>query len=76
VSPRDYEDILTQLGRHGVLDADLLARLTGLGGFRNVLVRGYLRLDPAVVNAHLARAPKDFSDFSLAVRRWMDTIRE
>lgn len=38
----DYEDILGQLGRRGVIDAELVTRLCGLGGFRKILVHGYL----------------------------------
>ena len=72
VSPQDYEDIITQLGGHGVIDSDLRGRLKGLGGFRNVLVHGYLRIDPTRVEDALRRAPVDFRDFGRAIRRWLD----
>lgn len=42
------------------------ARLRGLGGFRNLLVHGYLRLDPEKVAAHLGQAP--------AIRGWLQKI--
>lgn len=71
VSPTDYEDILEQLASRGVLDATLRERLRGLGGFRNVLVHGYLRVDPAIVRDALRRAPGDFSEFARAIRNWM-----
>lgn len=71
VSAKDYEDILAQLGAHGVLSPELHARLKGMGGFRNVLVHDYLRLDPHVVGAQLDRAPGDFSAFIVAVRAWL-----
>jgi uncharacterized protein YutE (UPF0331/DUF86 family) len=74
VSPQDYEDIPVQLGRCGVISAALCDRLKGLGGFRNILVHDYLRLDPARVAGHLRRAPVDFSDFATAVRAWLDTV--
>jgi uncharacterized protein YutE (UPF0331/DUF86 family) len=32
-------------------------RLKGLGGFRNILVHDYLRLDPDLVATKLTRAP-------------------
>lgn len=67
----DYEDILTKLGRSGVIGTDLAARLRGLGGFRNILVHGYLELDPERVREQLQRAPEDFSAFSQAVRTWL-----
>jgi uncharacterized protein YutE (UPF0331/DUF86 family) len=72
VSPQDYEDIITQLGVHGVLDPELQGRLKGLGGFRNVLVHGYLRIDPSRVDGALERAPVDFRDFGRAIRHWLD----
>jgi uncharacterized protein YutE (UPF0331/DUF86 family) len=70
-SAADYEDILGQLGRRGVIDGDLAARLRGLGGFRNILVRGYLDLDPAQVREHLSHAPEDFDAFARALRAWL-----
>jgi uncharacterized protein YutE (UPF0331/DUF86 family) len=70
VAAQDYEDIVAQLGAHGVIDSTLRERLRGLGGFRNVLVHGYLRVDPARVADLLARAPADFSEFASAVRAW------
>ena len=74
VTAQDYEDILTQLAAQGVLDPALRERLKGLGGFRNILVHGYLVLDSDRVAAVLSRAPGDFSDFIDAVRRWLSTI--
>jgi uncharacterized protein YutE (UPF0331/DUF86 family) len=71
VSPKDYEDIVAQLAHHGVIDDGLRARLKGLGGFRNVLVHGYLRVDPDRVADYLAKAPSDFSEFASQVRDWL-----
>jgi uncharacterized protein YutE (UPF0331/DUF86 family) len=51
-----------------VIDEALRNRLNGLGGFRNVLVHGYLRVDADKVADHLVKAPADFSDFARAVR--------
>ncbi len=73
VSPKDYEDILTQLAGAGVIDADLRCRLKGLGGFRNILVHGYLRIDFDKVAHVLAKAPSDFSVFARAIRAWLTT---
>lgn len=74
VTAQDYEDILTQLGTQRVLDPALRERLRGLGGFRNILVHGYLALDTDRVADALARAPRDFSDFIGAVRDWLATV--
>jgi uncharacterized protein YutE (UPF0331/DUF86 family) len=74
VSAQDYEDILAQLGARGVIPPEVRDRLKGLGGFRNILVHGYLRLDPGKVAELLARGPARFSDFAHAVRGWLATV--
>jgi len=73
VTAEDYEDILTQLAAQRVLDPALRERLRGLGGFRNILVHGYLALDSDRVADALSRAPSDFSDFMAAIRNWLAT---
>lgn len=75
VSAQDYEDIITQLGAHGVIGPALRDRLRGLGGFRNLLVHGYLRLDADRVADQLRSAPARFSEFAAAVRAWLDRAR-
>lgn len=74
VSAQDYEDILEQLAVQGVLPKRLRERLKGLGGFRNVLVHDYLRLDRALVADKLAKAPADFSEYATVVRSWLQTL--
>jgi len=71
-SASEYEDIIRQLGVHGVLSAPLVARLRGLGGFRNILVHGYLRLDPQKVYDGLQRSAPDFTDFQAEILAWLD----
>ena len=73
-SARNYEDVITQLAARAVIGEDLRARLKGLGGFRNVLVHGYLELDPDRVADHLAKAPADFTEFLRAIRSWLATL--
>lgn len=72
VSPQDYEDILQQLAERDVLPRALHGRLKGMGGFRNILVHDYLRLDPELVSAKLTAAPRDLSEFASAVRAWLE----
>ena len=73
-SATDYENVITKLAEHTVVDEGLRSRLKGLGGFRNVLVHGYLELDPDRVAEHLAKAPADFSDFVRAIRAWLANV--
>jgi uncharacterized protein YutE (UPF0331/DUF86 family) len=72
VSAHDYEDILAKLGELGVVDSALRERLRGLGGFRNILVHGYLGIDPERVRDALRRGPADFNAFGVAIRRWLE----
>ncbi len=73
-SAQDYEDILEQLAARGVVGTELRTRLRGLGGFRNILVHGYLRIDQQQVADALARSARDFTEFSLAVRSWIESL--
>lgn len=74
VSAADHEDVIAQLHANEVIDAELRARLRGLGGFRNILVHDYVRLDATRVAAFALRAPVDFSRFAQAVRKWLATL--
>lgn len=74
VSASDYEDVLTQLARCGVIGPELRERFRGLGGFRNLLVHGYLRLDPNRVAEVLADAPERFSALARAIRAWLPSV--
>jgi uncharacterized protein YutE (UPF0331/DUF86 family) len=53
----DYTTAIDELGRLGILPAELAQKLRPLAGFRNALVHGYLSLDlrrvHAVLNVHL-----------------------
>mgnify|MGYP000041114085 FL=1 len=40
-----YEEIIENARKYKVISLDLYDRLKGLGGFRNVLAHGYLKLD-------------------------------
>ena len=73
-SASDYEAILAGLGAHQVVAQELADRLRGLGGFRNILVHDYLELDLDRVADAFTRAPRDFTEFSLAVRQWLDRL--
>jgi uncharacterized protein YutE (UPF0331/DUF86 family) len=71
-SATEYEAILKGLGARGVLSRALGKRLQGLGGFRNILVHGYLGIDAEKVYAALQRGPGDFTDFEAEILAWLD----
>lgn len=74
MSASDYEDVLTQLAACGVIDPALRERFRGLGGFRNLLVHGYLKLDANRVAEVLADAPERFSSLARAIRVWLASL--
>lgn len=51
---------------------EVIGRLRGLGGFRNVLVHGYVEIDPEKVYAALQRSAADFTDFEAEILAWLD----
>lgn len=72
-APESYEQILDALATEGVLSPGLRAELKGMGGFRNVLVHGYLDLDPERVLENLAKAPEQFESYAAEIHRWLAT---
>jgi uncharacterized protein YutE (UPF0331/DUF86 family) len=71
-SATEYERIIAGLGARQVLSSDLTTRLRGLGGFRNILVHGYLAIDSARVYDALQRSAADFTDFEAEILLWLD----
>jgi uncharacterized protein YutE (UPF0331/DUF86 family) len=70
--PETNEQALDALLETGVISEATRARLRGFGGFRNVLVHGYLDLDSGQVHAHLQRVPADLAAFLKEVSDWLD----
>lgn len=69
--PETNEQTLDALLDAGVISEATRARLRGFGGFRNVLVHGYLDLDSGQVHAHLQRVPADLAAFLQDVSDWL-----
>ncbi len=72
VQAESYEDSLRLLARHGVISEELRRGFEGSGGFRNVLVHEYARVDPQRVANMASRAPDLFRQFAAQVRAWLD----
>jgi uncharacterized protein YutE (UPF0331/DUF86 family) len=72
MTPDTYEKILDELTSKQVLKPELRKRLQGLGGFRNLLVHDYLKIDPERVLETLSHGPRDFGDFAVAIQDWLD----
>ena len=70
----DYEDVLDRLVGQGVISARLREDLRGLGGFRNVLVHGYLEIDEDRVYRSLQEELAGFDDFAREIERFLEEL--
>lgn len=70
--PADNGDTMTILGKQGVLEAGLAARMRQAVGFRNVLVHEYVTVDDAIVTSRLADL-SDLNAFAAQVVSYLDT---
>lgn len=57
----------------GVVSDELRHQLAGAGGFRNILVHEYAKIDVSEVAAALPEAPGLFRSFMREVQAWLDT---
>lgn len=71
----DYATAIDRLAEIGALPGDFARRFRGVAGFRNVLVHGYLELDPALVHGALNERLEDFRTFAAHVERYLDRAR-
>ncbi len=75
-TPDTYEGLLSELRACGVLPDEVYGRLRGAGGFRNVLVHEYVRIDLKEVASTLHTAPDAFRAFGEAVSAWLRRLFE
>jgi uncharacterized protein YutE (UPF0331/DUF86 family) len=71
----DYGSAIDRLGDMGVLPPEFARRFRGVAGFRNVVVHGYLEVDPAIVHRLLNESLEDFVEFAKHIERSLDAIR-
>jgi len=75
-SPKTYEALLQELCSVGVISTSLYAVLRGVGGFRNVLVHEYVRIDLRHVLEALQQAPERFAAFAREIAGWLERQKE
>ncbi|MCZ6792529.1 MAG: DUF86 domain-containing protein [Planctomycetota bacterium] len=71
VQPVDQEDAVRGLGNQRVISESLAKRLRGFGGFRNILVHEYLRIDPSRVHEYLENELGSLEQFVAEVTAWL-----
>ena len=72
VSVDEYEQILQQLAAKNVITAGLYNELSGLAGFRNILVHDYLTLNHEIVFNHYKKAQDIFPQFIAEIYDWLE----
>jgi uncharacterized protein YutE (UPF0331/DUF86 family) len=65
----DYTTAIEQLGRLGIIPAELAAQLRPLAGFRNALVHGYLAIDLGLVHRVLNQYLDQVREFARHIER-------
>ncbi len=71
-TPESYQQLLTELRGHGVIGREAHEQLKGAGGFRNVLVHEYIKVDLNEVARMIPLAPGAFRCFSRDVLSWLE----
>ena len=67
----DYATAIDRLGELGILPSAFVRRFRDIAGFRNVLVHGYLAVDPARVHALLNSGLDDFPTFAHYIEAYL-----
>jgi len=66
-----YEEGLRLMKEKGVISPGLYLRLRGFGGFRNVLVHEYMRVDIPLLRQNFLKALKVLPEFAREVDEWL-----
>lgn len=75
VYPDTYEDSLRLLQQKKVISDKLYRQLKGLGGFRNILVHEYIKVDVAELYRNFVRSFDIFPAYSQEIQRWLKNLQ-
>ena len=70
--PDNYRELILAAGRLGIIPEDFAQHLSGLAGFRNILVHEYAKVDPSEVCRNLRAGLGDFDRFAEYVRLFLE----
>ena len=74
--PSTNQALFESLGNGGWIESSLGRELRKMAGFRNVLVHGYVSVDPVIVRDVLANRLQDLESFVASIRRRLDDESE
>ncbi|WP_337288945.1 DUF86 domain-containing protein [Candidatus Methylomirabilis sp.] len=69
--PATYAEAFEVMGEAGLLDSTQRDAMVRMSKFRNVIVRDYARVDPAIVVQILRERLEDFTRYKAAVLEWI-----
>ncbi len=69
----DYGSAIDRLAEIAVLPLEFASRFRAVAGFRNVVVHGYLEVDPRIVHRLLNENLEDFAEFAKHIERQLET---
>ena len=72
--PTTNQSLFEMLERAKWVTPALASELRRMAGFRNVLVHGYIAVDPAIVRDVLAHRLEDIEAFVASIRRKLDDV--
>jgi uncharacterized protein YutE (UPF0331/DUF86 family) len=72
--PADSRDVFAILNEEGIVPDDLLAELTNMVGFRNLIVHDYARIDDQLVYSIMQDHVDDFTRFAAAVTTFLASL--
>lgn len=70
--PESYREVIEILGEGKILSKRFVEKFAPAGGFRNVLVHGYAKVDVKKVYKFLQENLMDFEDFAKQVARYLE----
>ncbi len=74
--PKRNDEILETLGKANLIPRELVVRLKGLGGLRNILVHDYLSLDQQVLYEEHLQQLDDLRDFMKSIAAYLKNLPE
>lgn len=72
--PSTNQALFESLGNGGWVEPSLGQELRRMAGFRNVLVHGYVAVDPVIVRDVLENRLQDLKSFVASIRRKLDDV--
>lgn len=69
--PEDNQDIFVVLRENKIISQKLVEKLTGIAGFRNILVHDYEKIDREIVYQKLQKNLSDFKNFKKEILKFL-----